>query len=54
MDFDTWAENYTEMILEELGEHAGQAHLDMLTTDDLLDIMDNQSALDKELTNDRR
>ena len=30
--FDKWAENYTERILEELGEYKGQEHLDMLTT----------------------
>jgi hypothetical protein len=33
--FDTWADNYTEAVIEELGEYAGQAHLDMLDTEAL-------------------
>ena len=50
MEFDTWAEAYMENIFDELGVYEGQAYLDMLTHDDLLDIMDNQSPLDQEIT----
>jgi hypothetical protein len=40
--FDNWAENYKESILEELGEYKGQEHLDMLTTEALHDIYNEQ------------
>ena len=40
--FDNWADNYTESILEELGEYKGQEHLDMLTTEALHDIYNEQ------------
>ena len=50
MQFETWVEAYIENIFEELGEYRGQEHLDMLSHDDLLDIMDNQSPLDREIT----
>ena len=46
--FDNWAENYTESILEELGEYKGQEHLDMLTTEALHDIYNEQQAQIKE------
>ena len=40
--FDNWADNYKESILEELGEYKGQEHLDMLTTEALHDIYNEQ------------
>jgi len=36
--FDTWAENYQEYVIEQLGEHGGQAHLDSLSSEDLHEI----------------
>ncbi len=46
--FDKWAENYTERILEELGEYKGQEHLDMLTTEALHDIYNEEQVQIKE------
>ena len=36
--FDKWAVNYQEYVLEELGEHGGQAYLDNLSSEDLHEI----------------
>ena len=46
--FDKWAESYTERILEELGEYKGQEHLDMLTTEALHDIYNEEQVQIKE------
>ena len=46
--FDNWADNYKESILEELGEYKGQEHLDMLTTEALHDIYNEEQVQIKE------
>ena len=45
---DNWEENYKESILEELGEYKGQEHLDMLTTEALHDIYNEEQVQIKE------